>query len=132
MKFRSGRVCALIGAAGLASLAGWGARAQEIYAGRYAQQTGQEIYQSICQGCHMPNAQGAVGAGAYPALAADAHLQSALFPVTRVLYGSKAMPGFGDALSDAQIANVVNYIRTHFGNHYTDRVTPAAVKAARP
>jgi mono/diheme cytochrome c family protein len=26
---------------------------------------------------------------------------------------------------------VVNYIRTNFGNHYTDKVTPADVKAQR-
>ena len=26
---------------------------------------------------------------------------------------------------------LVNYVRTHFGNHYTDKVTPAMVKTAR-
>jgi len=132
MKVRSKRLIALVSVAAVASLGAWAAYAQEIYAGHYEQKTGQELYQSICQGCHMPDAQGAVGAGAYPALAHDAHLKAALYPVTRVIYGSKAMPGFGDALSDEQIANVVNYVRTHFGNHYSDAVTPAAVKAARP
>jgi hypothetical protein len=29
-----------------------------------------------------------------------------------------------------QIANVLNYVRTHFGNQYTDVITAAAVKAA--
>jgi len=47
--------------------------------------------------------------------------------------GQKAMPAFiGSKLSDQQIADVVNYIRTHFGNNYTDRVTATDVKAARP
>ena len=43
-----------------------------------------------------------------------------------------AMPGFGWALSDDQVAAVVNYVRSHFGNAYTDEVTAADVKAARP
>jgi mono/diheme cytochrome c family protein len=42
------------------------------------------------------------------------------------------MPAFGADLSDNQIAEVVNYVRTHFGNHFMDPVTPAAVHAARP
>jgi mono/diheme cytochrome c family protein len=33
-------------------------------------------------------------------------------------------PGFGVVhLSDAQVADVVNYVRSHFGNAYKDRVT---------
>jgi mono/diheme cytochrome c family protein len=105
--------------------------AQEIYAGRYPQKTGEEIYTGICQGCHMPNAQGAVGAGAYPALANDSRLAASVYPLTVVLKGQRAMPPIGADLSDAQVANVINYIRTHFGNHYKDVVTQAAVKAAR-
>jgi mono/diheme cytochrome c family protein len=38
----------------------------------FMQRDGEVIYRTVCQGCHMPNAQGAVGAGAYPALAGDA------------------------------------------------------------
>lgn len=105
--------------------------AQEIYAGRYPQQTGEELYKGICQGCHMPAAQGAVGAGAYPALAQDIRLAAVVYPLTVVLNGQRAMPPIGADLSDKQVANVINYIRTHFGNHYKDVVTPAAVKAAR-
>ena len=107
---------------------GW---AQEIYAGRYPQKTGREIYEGICQGCHMPNARGAVGAGAYPALANDIRLAAVVYPLTVVLNGQRAMPPVGADLSDEQVAEVVNYIRTHFGNHYKDALTPAAVRAAR-
>jgi mono/diheme cytochrome c family protein len=107
------------------------ARTQDIFAGGYPQRTGEELYKGICQGCHMPDAKGAVGAGAYPALANDNRLIGAIYPITVVLNGQRAMPSFGDDLSDAQIADVVNYIRTHFGNHYKDAVSPAAVKAAR-
>jgi mono/diheme cytochrome c family protein len=116
---------------GLASLGGKAARAQEIYAGGYEQQTGADLYRTICQGCHMPDARGASGAGAYPALAGNKHLKAALYPVAVVLNGKKAMPAFGDALSDAQIASVINFLRTSFGNHYPDVVTAAMVKRVR-
>jgi mono/diheme cytochrome c family protein len=107
------------------------ARAQEIHAGGYTQQTGEEIFTGLCQGCHMPDAKGAVGAGAYPALANNVHLAASIYPITVVVHGQRAMPSFGADLSDEQIANVLNYVRTHFGNHYRDMVTPAAVGAAR-
>jgi mono/diheme cytochrome c family protein len=114
------------------------ADAQEIFAGKFGQQTGEELYKSICQGCHMSDARGAVGAGAYPALANNPRLAAAVYPITVVLNGQRAMPTFGDAnppfyvgLTDMQIANVLNYVRTHFGNHYKDTITPEAVKAAR-
>lgn len=108
------------------------AQAQEIYAGHYPQQTGEAIFHGICQGCHMPSAGGAIGAGAYPALAHNSNLQSSAYPALVLIMGRKAMPSFGAGLSDAQIAEVVNYIRTNFGNHYTDKLTPQAVKALRP
>jgi len=105
--------------------------AQEIHAGSYPQQSGEELYQGICQGCHMSDAKGAVGAGAYPALAGDRRLAVSIYPITVVVHGQRAMPSFGPELSDAQIANVINYVRTHFGNQYKDSVSPADVQAAR-
>jgi mono/diheme cytochrome c family protein len=115
-----------------------GAHAQEIYTGKYGQQTGEEIYKGLCQGCHMPDAKGATGAGTYPALANDPRLVAAVYPITVVLNGQRAMPSFGHnnppfaaGLTDVQIANVLNYVRTHFGNEYKDVVTVEAVKAAR-
>ena len=44
----------------------------------------------------------------------------------------RAMPAFGPMMSDDQVAAVVNYLRTHFGNTHTDAVTAEDVKAARP
>ncbi|MFI5011508.1 MAG: c-type cytochrome [Hyphomicrobiales bacterium] len=99
---------------------------------RYPEQSGEALYKSICQGCHMPDAKGAVGAGAYPGLADDRKLEAAGYSITLVLRGQKAMPPFGYALSDEQVAAVVNYVRTHFGNAYRDEVTAADVKTARP
>ena len=54
-----------------------------------------------------------------------------MYPIIVVINGQRAMPPFGSELSDAQIANVVNYIRTRFGNRYEDKVSPAEVQAAR-
>jgi len=94
-------------------------------------QSGQALFQGVCQGCHMPDAKGATGAGKYPALAANKNLETAGYPIAVVVHGQKGMPWFGEMLSDSQIANVVNYIRTNFGNHYTDKVTPQAVRQQR-
>jgi mono/diheme cytochrome c family protein len=108
------------------------ASAQDYFSGHFAQQSGEAVFKNICQGCHMPNAQGAVGAGHYPALANNPKLVESGYPVMMVMNGNKAMPSFGGDLDDTQIANVVNYVRTHFGNHYTDAVTPQFVASARP
>ena len=97
----------------------------------FTEQGGEALYKGICQGCHMPNAQGAVGAGMYPALAKNPKLEVAGYPIAVVVNGQKAMPAFGSMLSDQQIADVINYVRTHFGNNYKDAVKPADVKAAR-
>jgi mono/diheme cytochrome c family protein len=97
----------------------------------YSQQTGESLYQGLCQGCHMPDARGAIGAGSYPALAKNARLLGIRYPISVVLRGQRAMPPFGENLSDDQIANVLNYVRTHFGNHYGDAVSAAAVREAR-
>jgi mono/diheme cytochrome c family protein len=75
--------------------------------------------------------EGAVGAGAYPALARNERLAAAGYPVLVVLNGSKAMPGFAGMLSDAQVAAVVNYIRGNLGNAYYGTVTPSDVAGAR-
>ena len=102
---------------------------------------GAEVYSHICQGCHMPAGQGAVGAGAYPKLASNPTLASWQYIAVTVLNGRKAMPPFGitpnahvvgnraTSLSDAQIADVVNYVRSHFGNRYKDKVTAEQVAA---
>lgn len=94
--------------------------------------TGQQIFTHICQGCHMPDGKGAVGAGHYPALASNPKLAAAAYPTVMVVNGRGGMPAFGKQLSDAQVADVVNYVRTHFGNHYTDTLKPEDVKPFRP
>jgi mono/diheme cytochrome c family protein len=95
------------------------------------QQGGEALYKSICQDCHMPDGRGAEGAGRYPALAKNPKLAEPGYPLSVVVSGLKSMPAFGGALDDQQVADVVNYIRSHFGNAYRDTVKPEDVKTAR-
>ena len=60
-----------------------------------------------------------------------------------ILHGRRDMPAFkpapegeerflrGAGLSDAQVAGVINYIRTHFGNRYTDSISADEIAAMR-
>jgi mono/diheme cytochrome c family protein len=98
---------------------------------QFSEQGGANLFRNICAGCHQLDAKGAVGAGAYPSLVADEHLASANFITSVLLDGLKAMPPVGDIMSDAQVAEVVNYVRTHFGNTYSDAVSAADVATAR-
>lgn len=97
----------------------------------FAFRGGEAIYSNVCQACHMARAQGAAGAGRYPALAKNAKLEEKGYPLAVVTHGQKGMPAFNALLSDQQIADVINYVRSHFGNNYADKVTPAEVKSQR-
>lgn len=88
---------------------------------------GAEVYQNICQACHMANAQGGEGAGRIPALARNGTLEAAAYPIMVVTGGKGAMPWFRGNLTDQQIADVINYVRSNYGNKYKDKVTPAMV-----
>ena len=100
--------------------------------GHFPMQGGQAIYEGVCQGCHMPDAKGAVGAGAYPALAGDKNVAQATYVLSVLLNGQRAMPAVGRMMSDAQAADVINYVRARFGDVRGDMVSAADVKAARP
>lgn len=97
----------------------------------FGEQGGADLYSHVCAACHQPDAKGAVGAGTYPPLAGDKKLVSAGFMLNVLLRGLNGMPPLGDMMSDAQVADVVNFVRTHFGNHYADAVSAADVAAAR-
>lgn len=98
---------------------------------RFVEMSGEELYVNVCRGCHMADAMGATGAGSYPPLASDLNLEAAGYAIDLVLHGRRAMPSFANMMSDDQIAAVVNYLRTHFGNDYHDPVRPQDVHAAR-
>jgi mono/diheme cytochrome c family protein len=98
---------------------------------RFVEMSGEELYNNVCRGCHMMDGKGASGAGTYPSLVANQNLAQAGYPVTLVVRGRRAMPPFGDMMNDAQVAAVVNYLRTHFGNDFSDVVTAKDVSDAR-
>jgi len=105
---------------------------------------GEAIFHAICQGCHMPDAKGATGAGTYPALANNPKLASPQYMAAVILFGRHDMPSFVERpaahgnffkdtmLTDEQVAEVINYVRTHFGNHYANGITAADVAAMHP
>lgn len=105
--------------------------------------SGEQIYMQICQGCHMPEGRGAEGAGRYPPLAGNPAIASASYVAAIVLNGRGNMPAFKPienfefffgptALDDRQVAEVVNYVRTHFGNNFDDPISAADVAALHP
>jgi len=98
---------------------------------RFTESDGEKLYTGVCAACHMPNAMGAAGAGSYPALAKNDKLATAAYPVMMVMNGHGAMPSFRETMTDAQIAAVVGYVRTHFGNNCTDPVSADGVKQVR-
>ncbi|MET0363253.1 MAG: cytochrome c [Sphingobium sp.] len=114
----------------LAAVAG---RAQDVSGGGSSAgptaADGKQVYEEICQACHMADAKGGGSAGAQiPALAGNANLRDPKFIVTILLKGRGGMPWFTDMLSPAQMASVSTYVRGHF-NSYPEPVTEADVKA---
>jgi len=97
----------------------------------FAEQGGADLFNNVCAACHQPDAKGAIGAAAYPPLAEDTKLASTDFLLAVLLDGLRGMPPVGSMMSDEQVADVVNYVRTHFGNSYGGAVSAAEVFTAR-
>lgn len=101
---------------------------------------GEQVYRQICQGCHMPDGAGAVGGGSYPAFRGNPNLASSRYLAVIVLNGRRNMPAFRRPerqdfffpptwLSDQQVADVVNYMRSEFGGIADDPITADDVAA---
>lgn len=89
---------------------------------------GKEIYEQICQACHMADAKGGGESGAMiPALAGNANLADKDYPIIILLKGRGGMPWFTDILDKKQIAAVLTYVRGNF-NDYHDPVTVADIE----
>jgi mono/diheme cytochrome c family protein len=102
-----------------------------------------QIYATICQGCHMADGRGAEGGGRYPPLAGNPALASSAYVAATILHGRRNMPGFAQPrdrefffapvwLTDQQVADVVNYLRSGFGNAWTDPISADQVRALHP
>jgi len=98
---------------------------------KFDEQGGEDLFRNVCAACHQPDAKGAIGAAAYPPLAVDKNLASTDFLLVELLDGGRGMPPLGRMMSDEQVADVVNYVRTHFGNSYGDALSAADVATAR-
>ena len=96
----------------------------------FAERGGADLFNNVCAACHQPDAKGAIGAAAYPSLATNTKLASTDFVLGVLLEGLRGMPPVGDMMNDEQVADVVTYVRTHFGNSYGP-VSAAEVSAAR-
>ena len=94
--------------------------------------TGQQVYQMVCQTCHMADGKGAVGAGSFPSLASNPKMKMAAYPIVMVTKGRGGMPWFSDMLTPEQTAAVITYVRTNFGNAYPEPVTADDVKRLSP
>lgn len=132
MLFRStlaigGTLAILLATSGSAQTVGDSATAGQAQA-RATADSGAQVYRQICQACHMPQGEGGSGAAKFPALAKNPRLQFPAYPVTLVLHGKGGMPSFDDVLTPQQIAGVVGYIRTNFGNNYPQPVTEEQVR----
>ncbi len=112
-------------------------------AGGYAYDVakGGALFTTHCAVCHQATGEGVPGA--FPSLKGNAAVDSAnpTLHIHTVLYGAQgvtiggvnypgAMPPFADPLSDADVANIVNYERSSWGNQ-AKPATPAEVAAVR-
>jgi mono/diheme cytochrome c family protein len=109
-----------------------------VSGGANSASAGQAVYAANCASCHgqtgggmapnkVPNLAGndsIIAAQPYNVIGA---VLSGLDPWN----GGPAMPSFATQLSDQQIADVSNYVRTAWGNQGTANTTPAQVMALR-
>ena len=89
---------------------------------------GAALYVDNCEGCHLEQGKGEIGAfpplrqsSAVQAASADTLvgviLDGAHIPSTTAEPTGLAMQGFADHLSDTQIADLATYVRNAWGNH---------------
>jgi len=96
---------------------------------RAAAADGKAVFQKSCAACHQASGKGIPGA--FPALAGNAFVQGpAQDPATVLLRGRGGMPDFSASLSDADMAAVLTYVRTSWGNS-ADALTEQQVATLR-
>lgn len=76
---------------------------------------GKALFAKNCAACHQATGKGIPGA--FPALAGNSFVQGAPAEVSTVLLkGRGGMPDFSGSLDDAEIAQVLSYVRSSWGN----------------
>ena len=110
-------------------------------AAEYDVAAGEKLFVANCSACHQTTGEGLPET--FPPLKGNAavndddpstQIHAVLFglegvEIDGVKYDSP-MPAFGDMLTDAEIANIIDYERSSWGNHGTP-VTAAQVAAER-
>ena len=104
--------------------------------------TGEQIYASVCLSCHQATGQGLTGV--YPPLAgSEWPVKEPSIPIRIVLHGlmgeievagvkyNNVMSPQGMLLKDQEIANVLNYVRSSWGNKADIEITAKMVKEQR-
>ncbi len=100
---------------------------------------GATVYQTNCSSCHQASGQGL--AGTFPPLAGNPVVTGSAAPVIHIVKDGLTgqisvkggtytgqMPAWGQTLSNADIAAVLTYVRSAWGNA-ASAVTPAQVAA---
>lgn len=93
---------------------------------------GEKVYNTSCSSCHGVTGKGI--AGVFPAIKGSPIATGDIDKhIGIVLHGKAgtAMTGYKNMLGDADIAAVITFERTAFGNQMGDLVQPAQIKAAR-
>jgi mono/diheme cytochrome c family protein len=76
---------------------------------------GKSLFAKNCAACHQATGKGIPGA--FPALAGSAFVQGPpADPATVLLKGRGGMPDFSGSLDDGEIAAVLSYVRSSWGN----------------
>jgi len=107
----------------------FGLAAASVLAAAAHAATPQSLFNDNCSACHQTTGKGVKGA--FPALAGDPFVQGDPGPMlATVLAGRAGMPSFKDELSDADLASLLTYVRTAWGNKGKP-LTPLDIAAAR-
>ena len=90
---------------------------------------GEQGFIDNCSACHQKTGAGI--AGAFPSLRGNKFANGpAPLVAATLLHGRGGMPAFKDSLSDAQLSQIISYVRTSWGNK-SAAIPPAIFSKAR-
>lgn len=94
------------------------------------QELGKAVFERSCAACHGLEGQGIPGV--FPPHAGNDFVTGdPVGPMRVMIYGRSGMPSFGDSMTDQELAAVLSYMRTSWGNDASVVTTEfaAAVRA---